>query len=110
MARKWVVQRVRQVATGEQNALGQPKVESATTDIAVYCWAPTQVRERQSAELAGRVIADIDLYVFTVDWLSTDAANLAGTEYEVVGIEDWNRGPTRRKPGGVVKLRRVSGA
>lgn len=107
------VQRIRRTRTGE-NAVGQPVYAESTDVIPVYGWygwQPTGAAERNTAQLAGRIIDHLWLLSPTDDFRSGDAVLIDGDVYEVDGEgANYNNGPFGFAPGVTVSLRLVANA
>lgn len=85
------------------------------TPVKVIGWAPAGSRGQSVEPEVGRVLWELDLYV--PPGVVSQAADVVDIpldrsfgRFEVVGMaEDFNHGPFGFTPGGVVRLKRVSG-
>lgn len=91
------------------NALGQPVIEYASTDRAVFGWSPKSTEDGNGAALVGRTITELYLLAPEGDWAHGDTVTLPGRgDFMVVGDpEDLTAGPFGFAPGYRITLRRV---
>ncbi len=91
-------------ANGNPVSVWTPALNATGTQVRVMGWAPTRTVEPDEA----RAQADLDLYVPpSVTGGPKDVVDLPEGAFEVVGFEDWSKGPFGFAPGKVVKLKRT---
>lgn len=92
------------------NALGQAVATYTTRQRAVYGWTPHRNQDGRTADLAGRVITELNLLTPEPDWADGDKVTIPGRgEFVVTGdVDDFGAGPFGYTPGYRVTLRKVA--
>lgn len=93
-----------------ENALGQAVATYTTRQRNVYGWSPQRNDDGNTADLAGRVITELDLLTPDPDWGDGDIVVIPGRgEFVVVGgVDDFGAGPFGFAPGYRVRIRQVT--
>lgn len=97
-------------AVDGHNALGQAVATYTTRQRTVYGWSTRRNQDGRTADLAGRVITELNLLTPDPDWADGDKVTVPGRgEFVVVGgVDDFGAGPFGFSPGYRVTLRQVT--